>query len=550
MESKWGDGPARSDDALDELVYVSRLIGGDRSLVLAGGGNTSVKIAGLDEAGDVLHIKASGRGLADVDRSSFVPMDLGRLRRLMRLTALSDSDMTDALRGVCLVPDAPGASVESLMHAVLPHRFVLHSHADAFLAISNTADARARLSSLYGADALFVPYARSGLPLAKACAAAIEGASSGSAYALLLSHHGVVTWGDSAKEAYLRMVDLVARAERYLIEQGAEWRELADDAPSCVEVDASALASVRNMVSRAAGRPLVMRHAASGDVMQFARRSDLADLSQRGTVTPDHAIRMKPFPMLGLDVAGYAESYSAYFKKHADSSDGLTMKDPAPRVVLDPALGMLAFGVDAEAALTVERIYRHTIRMIEASEQLGGYCPLDAARLFSIEYWAPKQIAKLARVPVGLGGQVAFVVGAGAGVGKRYATWLLAQGVAVCGVDVLPNVQATFSSSAWLGVQADVKRAEQVEAAANQAVERFGGIDLVGVWAQDMDVPAVQGLLHKLEPVVVQSPARARVLVMGLPRDAMICMPRGVALDMVASDELADLDDRPPWART
>ena len=541
-EYRWkangGRGPDVSGDPLGELVFVSRLIGRDPSLVLAGGGNTSVKTSMTDVFGetiDVLYIKGSGYDLGCVDRSLLVPVDLARLRRLIRVDELSDSALIDELRRGVLDGHAPRPSVESLLHAALPFKFVLHSHADAFLAISNTEDAEARFGEIYGDDVLFVPYARSGLPLAKACVEALRESGEG-AVALLLSRHGVVTFGASADEAYARMVDVVSRAEAYLESQGVRWANVAEAHVVESELDMGRLSALRQTISKSAGRPLVMRCCAAPDVMQFVKRSDVGDIAARGPMTPDHAIRTKRLPMIGTDVEAYAAAYRAYFQKHAGQKANAEMVDPAPRLVLDPEVGLLALGEDAEAADVAEAIYRHTIRVIEAAELIGGYRPLDAARLFDIEYWAPEQ-AKRKPEPatLGLAGQVALVTGAASGIGRACAKALLGEGVAVCGLDIDARVETACEGAAWLGLQADVGQPAEMQRAIAKTIARFGGIDIVVVaagvfgastpiaeltqdaWRCVMSINAdsVLDLLHKLHPLLAGAAVPGRVVVIG-----------------------------------
>ena len=186
MESRWSDEEAQAyveryrdrcnaDVAL--RVYTSRLIGGDGTLVLHGGGNTSVKTTQRDLLGrevEVLCVKGSGWDLVDIEPPGLPAVRLEALRELRALDALSDQDMVDAVRGALLDSRAPNPSVEALLHAFLPHRYVDHTHADAILTLTDQPDPEAHVRAAIGDDVLVLPWIMPGFPLAKAVADAYE----------------------------------------------------------------------------------------------------------------------------------------------------------------------------------------------------------------------------------------------------------------------------------------------------------------------------------------------------------------------------------------
>lgn len=536
MRDEWND-ELEFDDPVDECVYGSRLIGRDPALVLHGGGNTSVKTAFRDITGEeveALYVKGSGWDLASIEAPGFTPLPLARLRRLLELDALSDPDMMSALLAARLDPAAPSPSVETLLHALLPHRAVQHSHADVIVTLTNLDDGEDRVRQVYGESVLIVPYVMPGFDLAKAVARLWPEQATEQTEGMVLLNHGLFTFADTTREAYRRHVDLISRAERYL---DAEAPLVEPTPPPLLSVPPEDLARLRARISGAAGRPMILtRH--SDDVARwFVTRPDLDELTQQGPLTPDHIIRTKRVPLVGEDVDGYVADYEAYFERNRHRGRGeLVMLDPAPRVVLDPRLGMLTAGRTPQDADIAADIYRHTMPVLDRAQRLGGYRALHEGALFEVEYWDLEQ-AKLRRAgePPELEGQVALVTGAASGIGRACAVELLGRGAAVVGLDVSQEVVTTFDAVAWLGVSADVTDPPAVADAVSRGVERFGGIDMAVVAAgifgqtrtvdqldpeewrrvQAVNTDSVATLLAQLHPLLKLAPGGGRVVVIG-----------------------------------
>jgi rhamnose utilization protein RhaD (predicted bifunctional aldolase and dehydrogenase)/NAD(P)-dependent dehydrogenase (short-subunit alcohol dehydrogenase family) len=487
------------DDPLGQCVHASRLLGADPSLVLHGGGNTSVKAKVRDVTGvevDVLHVKGSGWDLATIREPGFAPLRLDRLRALLDLDALSDPQMMNELRCASLDASAPDPSVESLLHALIPDQFVLHTHADAVLTVTNVADGEARIREIYGEGVLVVPYVMPGFDLAKRCRDLLAAWQGPMPTAIILLRHGVFTYGATAREAYERMIDVVDRAARYLDEFApAVFPAAVQGWPS----DLRTLASLRKAASDAAGVPMIARQVLTPEVMAFCRRPDLADAAGQGPATPDHVIRTKRLPLVGRDVERYAREYAEYFQAHVGSRD-LVMLDPAPRVVLDPELGMVAFGRRGTDAGIAVDIYARTMEIITRAGELGGYRALPAADIFAMEYWALEQ-AKLRRGGTApeFAGEVALVTGAASGIGRACALALLERGASVVGVDVDRAVHDVADSPEYTAVTADLTSPDHVDRAVRRAVEHFGGLDIL---------VAAAGVFGRSEPIAELDPDR------------------------------------------
>ncbi len=569
MKSLWSAAEAAHHTSpLALRVYSSQLLGRDPSLVLHGGGNTSVKLREADvlgEVADILYVKGSGWDLETIREPGFAPVRLQHLLRLAELESLSDPQMVNELATHLTRAGAPAPSIEAILHAVLPYRFVDHTHADALLTVTNTVDGADRIREIFGRDVVVIPYVMPGFELARLCAREFARQSHAGTLGMVLLQHGIFSFGDSARESYERMIALVGRAEAYLETHGASPRARPDlvartahalrpgngvlqttggatpaaGAPEAplAEPDRLALARLRHDLSNCAGWPLIVTVHSDEKFLAFARRSDLDRISQQGPATPDHVIRTKRVPLIGTDVEAYAQGYRQYFARNAErSGEAKTMLDPAPRVVLDPAFGLACAGRTARDAQIVHDLYDHTIDVILGATALGGYRALSEAELFAVEYWDLEQ-AKLKRAgaPPLFAGEIALVTGAASGIGKACVESLRQRGSAVIALDANPEIAGMFHGADVLGVHCDVTSTEALGRALDAGVRRFGGLDMLilnagvfpggepvaaltdAAWRRVMqvNVDANLSLLRESHSLLRLSPRRGRVVVIG-----------------------------------
>ena len=484
MQNRWSDDDAarRGEDPLSLRVYSSRLLGSEPSLVLRGGGNTSVKASGTDPFGsthDALYVKGSGWDLATIERQGFAPLRLDLLHRLAEFPSLADAELVRAQRSALLDPGAPDPSIEALLHAIIPFAYVDHTHADAVVAITNTPDGAARAREAFGPRLLLVPYVMPGFELARAVRELTQSLDWDGCDGLILMSHGIFTWGATAKASYDAMIRLVTAAEEHLEARGALG---AVRRSKCPGEDLVGLARVRREVSAAAGRAMIARLNGSEEACGFAAHPRVESIATRGPATPDHIIRTKRVPLLlGDDPAGavrhFRDAYVEYFRRHA--TGGLTMLDSAPRWAVWRDRGVIAFGPTMGDANVVHDIAEHTIAVIQWAEALGGWCALPEGDLFAVEYWELEQ-AKLRKQGAGrpLDGRVAFVTGAASGIGRAVARELSRQGAAVLGADIR---EAPDDGGAPAGehLLCDVTDGPSVTSAVHATVRRFGGLDIL-----------------------------------------------------------------------
>ena len=548
MTGLWnGADAARCTGELGLRVYTSQLLGRDPSLVLHGGGNTSVKLREMNVIGepvDVLYVKGSGWDLATILEPGFAPVRMDHLLKLATLESLSDSQMVNELATHVVRAGAPAPSVEAILHATLPYPYVDHTHADALLAVTNTADGARRIRDIYGDEVVQIPYVMPGFDLARLCAREFARQAHARTLGMVLLNHGIFSFGGTAQESYERMIALVGRAEAYL-ERNRAWHlppaRAPAPAPAVGRHDIAQLrhdiAQLRRDISDCAGFPMIFATHAETEFLAFAQRDDIAQISQQGPATPDHVIRTKRVPLLGRDVGAYAAAYRDYFARHAARAKQLkVMLDPAPRVVLDAAFGLGCAGRTVKDTAIVRDIYAHTIEVILAATILGGYRALPEQDIFDVEYWDLEQAKlKKAGAPPVFAGEVALVTGAASGIGKACVESLLKRGAAVIALDINADIAALFARPDVLGLRCDVTAAAQIARALDEGVRAFGGLDLLvlnaGIfpggkriaelgdeeWRRVMQVnlDANLALLRETHPLLKLAPRGGRVVIIG-----------------------------------
>ena len=374
------------DSKLAMRVYTSRLLGASQELVLHGGGNTSVKID------DTLYVKGSGWDLATIEAPGFSPVDLGTLVAMAERDALSDAQMVKEQRAALRDQSAPNPSIEAILHAIIPFDFVDHTHADAVVTISNTPDGKARIKELYGDNVLIVDYVMPGFILAKHIYELTRHADWERLEGIVLLNHGIFTFDDDAKRSYDKMIALVTKAEAYIAEH-----TVPPAASTSVERSDAYFDRLRQTVSELRGCDIVTVHLTGNAALELSNKKNLRQIVMNGELTPEHVIRIKPFPAIVTEeidasLQRFVDDYRSYFDTYADASH--IALDPAPRYAIIPGYGAVVFGKDAKEASVIADIVAHTIDAMLVAEQLGGWKSLSLKDIFDMEYWELEQ-AKL-----------------------------------------------------------------------------------------------------------------------------------------------------------
>lgn len=477
MKTRWIDADAPKTD-LELRAYTSQLIGLDPALVLHGGGNTSVKTTVTDVFGDevaAIFVKASGFDLAKMWTEGFTGLELQSVLRLADMMALSDPDMVREVKRTQFEPAAANASIEAIVHAVIPHKFVDHSHADAILTLSNSNIPSSIWAELFGPTVAVLPYVKPGFDLARQIKTFLDDSGFEGCDGLVLENHGLFTFSQDAKDAYTRHIELVDIAERYLVDT---YGDLKPD--EALSQDAVTLAAVRKSVGALAGTPVLSRPSCSVSPHAVA---DIAKMSKQGTVTPEHVIHSKPFAarigddfQAGLDA--FAADYQAYFDRAADPD--LTRLPLHPHWAVFDDGAIRSFGPNLKRADVSADVARTTARALLYAQQTGGWQGLTEEDLRGLEYWEMEQ-AKLKKQPKGpeLTGKVAIVTGAASGIGLATAKRLNERGAVVVGFDINPDTQDILKGTGLSGKVVDMTDDAAMRAAIDDIVQDYGGIDIL-----------------------------------------------------------------------
>jgi rhamnose utilization protein RhaD (predicted bifunctional aldolase and dehydrogenase)/NAD(P)-dependent dehydrogenase (short-subunit alcohol dehydrogenase family) len=540
MQNLWSDKEAKNyDDDLALRVYTSRLLGRDSSLVLHGGGNTSVKIiekniVNLEE--EILYVKGSGWDLEFIEKAGFSPVRMNHMLKLSRLDSLSDPQMVNELKTQLTNASSPSPSVETILHAALPYKFVDHTHADAVVTITNNLTGEDRIREIYGERVVIIPYVMPGFDLAKEVFRIFSEHSSDKTEGMILMNHGIFSFGENAKESYDRMISLVSEAEDYLISQSA-WDLKIPKIPSIEGQMSQEIAKLRKQISLAAGKSMLLNLTNSELGLSFSNREDIQSIATKGPLTPDHVIRTKRIPMIGRNIDKYKEEYVSYFESNEPSAkERKRMLDPAPRVILDKEFGLCSIGRNMKEIGIISDLYEHTIQSILRAEILGGFKALPAKDIFDIEYWDLEQ-AKLLKNNNSLEfeGEVVLITGAASGIGKSCAESFLSRGAAVIALDISNSIETVIKHQNYLGLVCDLTNEISTKDSIEMGVRHFGGIDMIvlnagvfpeGKKVKDLDLrewnkvfsinlDANLNLLRELFPLLRVSPSKGRVVIIG-----------------------------------
>jgi rhamnose utilization protein RhaD (predicted bifunctional aldolase and dehydrogenase)/NAD(P)-dependent dehydrogenase (short-subunit alcohol dehydrogenase family) len=485
-------------------IYTTRLLGRDPKLVLHGGGNTSAKTRAHDLLGaevEVLRVKASGADMAAIEPHDLPAVRLVPLRELRALEAIADDALVAVERTNLLDPTAPNPSVEIMLHAFLPHKFVDHTHATAVLSVIDQPNGEERSAEVFSGRLAFVPYLMPGFGLAKKAIDVFERAKPSDG--LILSKHGIVTFGETAREAYERMIEMVSLAEDFIARNSKPIvfarlsREIAPVAAVAPVV--RGVCSLKDEKTEGAWRRLVLEFRTHNAVLDFFAATDPARVGQAGVATPDHTIRTKnwplvlPHPQIGkLDdfaraareaADAFAAHYRNYFKRHNKRAGGGKLElDPLPRVVLMPGLGLFGLGRTKRDAIIAADIAEEWIAVVRDAERIGRFESISEADMFDCEYWPLEQAKLGARKEPPLAGQIAAITGAAGAIGAATAEAFAAAGAEVALLDVnlaAASEQAKTIGPTALAVPCDVTDAASVQAAFDTVAANFGGVDIV-----------------------------------------------------------------------
>ena len=493
---------------LDELVYRSNLIGADRSVCNWGGGNTSMKTIEKDFRGrdiEVMWVKGSGSDLATMKKQHFTGLRLEDIRPLIEREQMTDEEMVEYLSHCMINPKHPRPSIETLLHAFLPFKHVDHTHPDAIISICCADNGKQIAEKIYGDRFVWVPYVRPGFTLSKMIAERVK--NNPNAELVLMEKHGLVTWGETAKECYEKTISIINEAEQYIREQidetsvfgGQKYKALS--AEERKKILAQVIPIIRGAVSDQ--KRMILSYDDSDDVLQFVNSYEAPVLSQIGAACPDHLVHTKRVPLyvdwdpqtndvhqliekVKEGIERFKEEYKAYFERNRKEGD--QMFEPAPRVILIPGIGMVNTGKSLAMANVSGALYHRAIAVMKGATSLGNFVSLDEKESYNVEYW-PLELYKLTLAPpeAEFSRKVAFVTGGAGGIGSETCRRFASEGAHIVVADlniegaekVAAEINEKYGEGRAIAVQMNVTKEEEVKAAFEQTVLTYGGVDIV-----------------------------------------------------------------------
>ena len=385
VKNLFDDAKTEDLDELDLRVYTSNLLGSDQDLVLHGGGNTSLK---LD---DILYVKGSGWDLSTIKKQGFAPVKMDTLLKMAQKDSLSDSDMVKEQREAMLNKDAPNPSVEAILHAIIPFKYVDHTHADAVVTISNSINGKKIIKDLFR-DFLIVDYVMPGFILAKRVYELTKEFNWEESKGIILLNHGIFTFDDDAKSSYTKMIDAVNLAEEFL-DKNANL-DLKKLTPKSFNVE-----GLKTIIEKRKSKEIFLNINQSDLALNYSNADNLKSFASRGVLTPEHIIRTKRSPLVIEDLDGDIDSmvdeYIAWYERYFEEfSDGEIMLNPAPNYAVIKGFGVVSFGGSQKEADIINDIVLHTMKAVMRADMLGGYESISLKDSFDMEYWELEQ-AKL-----------------------------------------------------------------------------------------------------------------------------------------------------------
>ena len=477
--------PLLNAPELQELIERTRVIGADSSLVVHGGGNTSVKGEVTMPDGStkrVMWIKASGGDMATATASTFAPLDLDMIDELRVHEELTDEEMVELVSKTSLLAGAPRPSIETLLHGFMPFTHIDHVHADAICALTNHPQGKEATMEALGDEWAYVEWMRSGFPLSKV----VE--KLGDYRGVVLAHHGVITWAESSDDCLRETLEVVKKADEYLASRETTPAPVSVPSPDLLTV----LPAIRGGFSR--GRHRIVR--IDERLKDIASRPDVKTIVSAGVSSADHMLRIRPFSLVvddtsleGINKAfdDYDEAYQGYTERQSHHlPDGYELFDGVPKVALLPGVGALTVGDTLAEAEMVADIAFHTHSV--AARVLDSFGEVEAMpepEIFRFEYW-PMELYKLSLKPGPrkFSGRVFIVTGAAKGIGHAIAHHLASHGASLVLADLDEGrlTEAAGSISQAHGVDCTVVTGDQTDpeviaATISQSITTFGGLD-------------------------------------------------------------------------
>jgi len=496
-------------------IYTTHLLGSNKKLVLHGGGNTSLKETQKDffnKSINVMHVKGSGWDMSNLTEEGMPTVFLDPLIKTLKFKKMTDTKMVNFLRNNLLNPSSPNPSVETLLHAFLPHKYIDHTHANAILSLVNLNNSSKILKNIFGNKLAIVPYVMPGFELAKICFKIfnknkyVEG--------LLLLNHGIFTFAETAEESYNRMIKYVSLAEHYIKKSKLKLKKINTFNKKNHNFDIGKLQNyIRKIYYNISKAKWIIKYHGSKDDILFSNLNNLKNLFNKGPVTPDHVIRIKAKPLIigsfksinnnfiENSIMKFVTEYKKYFQKYKNTVKKSKISDPLPRIIIIPNLGFFSVGITQVEQKISNDIFLSMKESIIDSNYVSKFKSIKEKEIFKMEYW-PLERAKLnSKKRKKFEGNISIITGGAGKIGSAIAKKFLDEKIEVVLFDKnFNNIDNEIKNNS-LCIKCDLSNKNEVTKSINQVVNRFGGIDIL----ISNSGSAFQGQMKDLDEKVLQT---------------------------------------------
>ncbi len=502
---------AMGDDQVSLFLYRSNILGADLRITNYGGGNTSCKTVEKDpltnEDVEVMWIKGSGGDIGTLSKSGIAGLYTERLRNLKDVYGgLEDEDRMVGLFNHCIFDlESKAPSIDTPLHGLLPFKHIDHLHPDALIAVAAAKDSESVTKEIWGDTMGWVPWQRPGFDLGLQLEKCLK--ENPGIRGIVLGSHGLFTWGETSYDCYVNSLEVIEMASEYIqnkIKQNGSvfgGKKIISPAKEIrLEKAAQLMPMLRGLCSSESR--MIGHFNDSDEVLEFINSNDLDRLAPLGTSCPDHFLRTKIQPLvLDLDLdedlsdriatlkklkpafEQYRAEYHTYYNQHKRENSP-SVRDANPVIIIYPGIGMFSFAKNKQTSRVANEFYVNAINVMRGAEAISEYTSLPRQEAFDIEYWLLEE-AKLQRMPKEkpLSRKVAFVTGAGGGIGKAIADKLAAEGANVILTDISENrlkeAVSTFPRDTAEYAICDVTNSESIAESYKKACLEFGGVDIV-----------------------------------------------------------------------
>ena len=469
-------------------IYTTHLLGKNPKLVLHGGGNSSVKSQGknlFNKNVNLIYVKGSGWDMSNLNEHGMPGLELDPLLESKKLNTLKDIDMVNYLRSNLINSNSPNPSVETLLHAYLPFKFVDHTHSNAFLSILNQPNSQAIIKKIFGKKIGIVPYIMPGFSLAKECAKIFK--KDKTVQGLALINHGIFTFGDTAKQSYERMINFVTDVENYISKQKTKSKKY--NYKTSVNISQLMLSVRKNFSINTAIKWIIKFHNHKDD-LSIASTYNIKSLLNKGPVTPDHVIRIKSkilvisknkFLKIDEEIKKYCLNYKKYFKKNKTFVKNCKITDSLPRIIVLEGIGIISAGKKTQDQQISYDIFRSMASSVLDAEKIGKFKSITEKEIFKMEYW-PLERAKLnSATPKTLEGNNVIVTGGGGTIGMAIAKKFKQEGANIILIDKKYNTHLLEKNNLHdcFQINTDLTNSKKLKKSIEQIILNFGGIDIL-----------------------------------------------------------------------